>query len=686
MEKPLGFEYLEKELSYKFGRALENMLREMSLIEGFRKSMRDCIAESNGNKDKCIEKSIDMIVNRFKETTLYNIDLVREGLKEALYIISLLKESYIEKELLQKENDLIKDIIFSKDNIDNWEKFSEKMLKQLKQIFDFHFFFGIFKPAEDMVCIHFMYFVGLEDSQKENIKEEISRIAKTLLNLKNVNIKWEEKQIGDEEVKDYEDVYIRYREFLPEFPNVGGILGIGKLLKGSLLPSEVEAVNFILSIMSLIIGSSKALQTAISELEFLAERDALTELFNRRVFDNFLNYEISRAKRKGYKFSLIIIDLDNFKYVNDAYGHHIGDLFLKEVANVLKQVLREGDIVARIGGDEFGIILSDTPIEKAKQVAERILKAFNEKKISAPDGNLLSIRASIGLVEFPTHGNNAKELVTSADSAMYRAKDMGKNMIFIPEMEELTETIEKQSEKYRILIRSIDENRITPYFQPIFDIRNNSIIGYEVLSRLIDSKGYIISANRFIDMAERMGTIRDIDRIIIDKALKEKVETNYRKLLFINISGREMKDTSFINFIMEKIDHYSINPEEIVFEITEKTAVDVLLVLQDIRTYLINKGFKLAIDDFGSGYSSFYYLKYIPASFVKIDGEFIRELYMGNDKDIAFVESIQFLCKKLNIKTIAECVENKQTLEKVKEIGINYAQGFYLGMPSEKLI
>jgi len=467
---------------------------------------------------------------------------------------------------------------------------------------------------------------------------------------------------------------------------VGGILGIGKFIEKPLLSKEEEAVNFIISLMSLIIGSSKALSTAISELEFLAERDALTELFNRRVFDSFLNYEVSRAKRKGYKFSVMMIDLDNFKYVNDTYGHHIGDLFLKEVANVLKQVLREGDIVARIGGDEFGVILSETPIDKAKQVAHRILKAFNEKKVAVPDGNLISIRASIGLVEFPTHGTNSKELVRAADSAMYKAKDMGKNMIVTPDPDTLKFSLENQSEKYRLLLRSIDEDKLMPFFQPIFNIEDHSVIGYEVLSRLIDNEGYVASASRFIDMAERLGTIRDIDRIIIRKALEQKVESGFDKLLFINLSGREIKDKDFIDYIAEVIEEYNVKPEEIVFEITEKTAVDVLLVLQDIKINFINKGFKLAIDDFGSGYSSFYYLKYIPASFVKIDGEFIRELYMGGEKDIAFVESIQFLCSKLNIKTIAECVENRETLEILKKIGINYAQGFYLGMPVEKLI
>ncbi len=658
-----GFDDLEKEISYKFGRALENMLREMSIIEGFKKSLKDCISSSkNGNIESCIEKSIDMVVNRFKETTLYNIDLVKEGLKESLYIIGLLKDSYVEKELLQKENDLIKDIIFSKDNIDNWEKFSEKILQDLKNIFDFHFFFGIFNPSEDVICINLMNFINIDKEKEANIKSEIERIARRFIKNKNMKIRWEHKQVGNDNVSDFKKIYIKYREFLPEFPNVGGILGIGKFITSEPTPKEKEAINFILSIMSLIIGSSKALHTAISELEFLAERDALTELFNRRVFDSFLNYEISRAKRKGYKFSIMMIDLDNFKYINDAYGHHIGDIFLKEVAKVLKQVLREGDIIARIGGDEFGIILSDTPLEKAKQVAERVLRAFNEKKIVAPDGNLISIRASIGLAEFPTHGTTAKELTTAADSAMYKAKDLGKNMIVVPDVESLSESIEIQSEKYRMLMRSIDEDRLKPYYQPIFDIRTREIIGYEVLSRLVDPQGYVISASRFIDLAERIGTIRDIDRVIIEKALREKRETGFEKLMFINISGRELKDDSFLRFISEIVQRYNVNPEEIVFEITEKTAIDVLLVLQDINMHMIKKGFKLAIDDFGSGYSSFYYLKYIPASYVKIDGEFIKELYMGNDKDLAFVESIQFLCSRLNIKTIAECVENEKTL------------------------
>ncbi len=680
----LGFEQLEEEISYKFGRALENMLRDISVVEGFKMSLKECLESGNGNIEICLEKGMEAIVDHVKETTLSNIDLVRDGLKKSLFILKLLKDSYIEKELLQKENDLIKNIIFSKDNIDNWEKFSEKILRDLRSIFDFHFFFGIFKPSEDMVKVHLMCFADIKDINV--IKKEVLKIIRMFTDTKNTKVKWINRHVGGEEVPKSGEIYIKFREFLPEFPNVGGVLGIGKFIEKPLLPKEKEAVNFIISLMSLIIGSSKALSTAISELEFLAERDALTELFNRRVFDRFLNYEITRAKRKGYRFSLMMIDLDNFKYVNDAYGHHIGDLFLKEVASVLKQVLREGDVVARIGGDEFGVILSETPIDKAKQVAQRILKAFNEKKVAVPDGNLISIRASIGVVEFPTHGTTSKELTRAADLAMYKAKDMGKNMVVILDPQNIKYSLENQSEKYRLILRSIDEDRLMPFFQPIFNIEDHSVIGYEVLSRLIDHEGYVTSASRFIDMAERLGTIRDIDRIIIRKALEQKVEANFDKLLFINLSGREIKDKNFMEYIANIVEEYKVKPEEIVFEITEKTAVDVLLVLQDIRTNLTNKGFKLAIDDFGSGYSSFYYLKYIPASFVKIDGEFIKELYLGGEKDIAFVESIQFLCSKLNIKTIAECVENKETLEILKKIGINYAQGFYLGMPVEKLI
>lgn len=213
---------------------------------------------------------------------------------------------------------------------------------------------------------------------------------------------------------------------MPDSPGIGGTLGLIVLPEERLSRKDINILNSILSIMTLVTGSSRALSKAITELEYFAGHDPLTDLYNRRIFEDLLKYEVSRAKRKNYKFSLILIDLDNFKYINDTYGHHIGDIVLKSVADILEASIRDGDLVARIGGDEFVILLSETELEKALIVAERIRKNLENNKLCIFEGAVISVSASLGVVEFPTHGTTKEELMMVVDNALYRAKDLGK--------------------------------------------------------------------------------------------------------------------------------------------------------------------------------------------------------------------------------------------------------------------
>nr|WP_242462922.1 bifunctional diguanylate cyclase/phosphodiesterase [Persephonella atlantica] len=433
--------------------------------------------------------------------------------------------------------------------------------------------------------------------------------------------------------------------------------------------------------MTLIVGSSKALSKAISELEYYAGHDPLTDLYNRRTFEDFLRYEVSRAKRKNHRFSLIMIDLDNFKYINDTYGHQIGDTVLKSVADILEKSVREGDLVARIGGDEFVVLLSETNLEFAVKVAERLRKNLESNRICTLNGDIISVHASFGVVEYPTHGRDKEELMMIVDNALYRAKDLGKNIVYVPSPEEIEKIIHKQRKDFHILQKAIEEELFFPYFQPIFELSENRITAYECLARIRDENGNTISAYRFISLAEKVGKAKDIDSIIIKKSLKMKEERGIKEKLFINLSSKVISDSSFWDYVFSLMKQHSINPAEIVFEITEREAVKGITDVQRLIIMLKEKGFGFAIDDFGSGYSSFYYLKHFPIDFVKIDGEFIKELKPEDPKSTAFVESISLLCKRLGIKTIAEFVENRETVEILKFIGIDYGQGFYLGKP-----
>ena len=216
------------------------------------------------------------------------------------------------------------------------------------------------------------------------------------------------------------------------------------------------------------VGSSKALNTTISELEFFAGHDPLTDLYNRRTFEELLSYEIAREKRREYKFSLILLDLDDFKYVNDTYGHQVGDIFLKKVADIIKQSIRQGDIAARIGGDEFAVILSEIPLEEAKVVAERLRRNLQNSYISIQNEIKISIHGSIGLVEFPTHGKSKEELLKAVDVSMYKAKKLGKNLVYIPGETEISLSLKKEKELQDFIVTALENKNIEVELQPIY--------------------------------------------------------------------------------------------------------------------------------------------------------------------------------------------------------------------------
>ncbi|NPA16805.1 MAG: EAL domain-containing protein [Aquificae bacterium] len=671
-KKDQQFENLRREIALKSGTVLENLLRYNSLIKGLQNEVKNLSEGVNPEYFRLLLKNIE-------KNIASNIELVKEGSIKAINLISTLEKEVIDKKLLQEETKILKEIVLSRENIMDWKGYAREILKKLRKIYPYDAFFFIFEEEQHLKVYLFTSYRMEKTTERTVIGALKERLGLPL----HKKIEFEEVPItGKRMQKHFRQIHIETHSFLQDSPGIGGVLGLVVLSESRLTKKEENILNSILSIMTLVTGSSRALSRAITELEYYAGHDPLTGLYNRRIFEDLLRYEVSRAQRKNYHFSLILIDLDNFKYINDTYGHHTGDMVLKSVADILESSIRDGDLVARIGGDEFVIMLSETPLEQAIQVAERIRKNLEENRICTMDGSVISVSASLGVVEFPTHGRTKEELLIVVDNALYRAKDMGKNKVYVPTVEEIENTIKEKRKEFAVLQEAIENDLFIPFFQPIYDLKNDTVHAYEVLARLKTEDGEIISAYRFISLAEKLGKIKEVDRIIIKKALGMKKRHNIKEKLFINLSAKDISDGDFWDYIFTEVQNLKISPEEIVFEITEREAVREIAEVQMLILRLKEKGFCFAIDDFGSGYSSFYYMKYFPIDYVKIDGEFIRELNPADTKSVAFVESMNFLCKKLQIKTVAESIESQEILKLLKDIGIDFGQGFYLGYPS----
>ncbi|NVJ92130.1 MAG: EAL domain-containing protein [Methylocystaceae bacterium] len=419
-----------------------------------------------------------------------------------------------------------------------------------------------------------------------------------------------------------------------------------------------------------------------NQLQEFAVKDPLSGLYNRRKFDEFLTHEINRAKRAKNSFCVIILDLDNFKHINDSYGHPVGDLVLKEVASILQQASRRTDIVARLGGDEFALLLPETNNEAGLDVAEKIRKILEETSLNLPVGRA-KVLASLGLVSYPANGDTIHDIAISMDVAMYKAKRLGKNRVSTIDDHDNKEA-RRSVKRANFLQSALDEDRVEPFFQPIINPATGDIFAYEALAR-IRTEDAVITAGEFIEYAEEFGMAHMIDERIFQKGFEALQKTgNPNARLFLNVSSKTFSDEERLRRLPETLESFGLKPDQIVLEITEREALphlnQIIRLVDDLR----ERGLKFALDDFGSGFSSFMYLKYFTIDFVKIEGSFVR--HMATDaKDRIMVEHIHSMAEKFGLRTIAEFVEDEATVQLLCDIGINFAQGFHYGMPQDLL-
>ncbi len=415
------------------------------------------------------------------------------------------------------------------------------------------------------------------------------------------------------------------------------------------------------------------------DLEYLAMHDDLTQLFNRHYFEIELkNYAASAARGNG-PHAILYVNLDHFKIINDTLGHHHGDQVIKDTAAILQSRMRDSDILARVGGDEFGLILPNTNQHIAQILADDLCRLVDEYPCCI-DGKSFKTNCSIGISEIKDGQHSYEEYMKQADIALYAAKKQGRNRVHIYNQNDVqSNELENNFEWARRLHEAVADDKLILHFQPIIQIDTLETSYYEALVRLkIDDE--LILPGEFIPALERENAMTLLDRHVIRKAFKYLAENPKLKKISINLSAQGFGDEHLLPLLKENLETYQVSPDRIIFELTESASLNNINATKEIVTQISQLGFEFSIDDFGTGFSTFNYLKQIPVQSVKIDGSFVVDLAQ-NPIDLALVKAIYEVATALDKQTVAEFVENEASLNILKEIGVTYAQGFYFSKP-----
>ena len=424
-------------------------------------------------------------------------------------------------------------------------------------------------------------------------------------------------------------------------------------------------------------------------LGWLATHDALTGLINRKKFIEELEKILKSSVRYGHQGGLLLFDLDQFKDVNDSSGHHVGDDLLKKVSRVLRKHSRESDVVARLGGDEFAMILMEADDVEAAETAEEMCRALNRIQISG-DNTSHTVSTSIGVVIFPRHGRTVEDLQANANLAMCQAKEAGRNgWKLFEDGDQMWNLVHERVYWNEMVKQVLEENKFPIYYQPILDLRHNKISHYEALMRIFNHKGEALSPQKLFLSAEQSGTIQELDLRIMRKVFEQKrlLElSGIQTKLSVNLSGLSFKNPHLLSYVTELFEETQIHPDEIIFEITETAAVSDAKGTRIVMDAIKKLGCKFALDDFGVGFSSLYYLKNFPFDYVKIDGSFIKNITEDMD-DQVMVKALVEVAQSFGQYTVAEYVENSDSVDLLQYLNVDYAQGYHVGQPSapEKL-
>ncbi len=422
-------------------------------------------------------------------------------------------------------------------------------------------------------------------------------------------------------------------------------------------------------------------QTA-EQLVYLAERDALTGLYNRHRFQQELARTMLDSDRHQVQCAVMFFDLDEFKTINDSYGHRAGDALLIRVASEISTLVRRNEVLARLGGDEFAILLPSIQGNEAEVLADRVVRAIAQIPFRF-EGQNLRLTTSLGIAYYPGHAAEADDLVSRADIAMYQAKDAGKNTwrVFRADVEADTEMRSRLSWGERIS-NALDKNLFQLHFQGVYRAEDGSLSHLETLIRMIDERnpGQLIMPGHFIPLAEKSGRILDIDRWVIHETLRRLAGNPAIPSIALNLSGRSLSEPGLPQYIGDELRQSGVNPSRLIVEITETAAVSDLHDAQRMIEALRQLGCGVCLDDFGVGFASFAYLKHLHVDTIKIDGIFIRDLTNDPDNQV-FVQAMVSVALGLGKAVVAEYVEDGPTLALLRRFGVDLVQGYFLDRP-----
>ena len=417
------------------------------------------------------------------------------------------------------------------------------------------------------------------------------------------------------------------------------------------------------------------------QLSWQASHDPLTGLANRREFEVLLERLLASAREQSKHHALLYLDLDQFKVINDTCGHVAGDELLRQIAGLMRPLIRDSDTLTRLGGDEFGILLEGCYIPQAEQIAHKLLEALEDFRFVWQDKSF-RVGVSIGLVGIHAGSGSSSSVLSHADGACYMAKDKGRNRVWVHQDDD-RETRDRQGEMEWVsrIMRAFDENRFVLYFQRVVPLSvTDDYSCREVLVRMREENGELVPPMAFIPAAERYGVMSTVDRWVVRTAFAWLAGHPAGERLAINLSSQSLGDDDFLNFVMEQFRTTRLSPRRICFEITETAAIANWNRVTHFIAALRALGCRFALDDFGSGMSSFGYLKGLAVDFIKIDGAFVRDM-IDDEVDFAMVEAVNRIGHVMGIRTTAEYVENDEILAKLREMGVDYAQGYGLHMP-----
>ncbi len=435
--------------------------------------------------------------------------------------------------------------------------------------------------------------------------------------------------------------------------------------------SPISAVDGLVTGASVIARDVTEQRRLERQLRHLADHDALTGLSNGRHFAERLQERLAEARRHGFTGAVIVVDLDSFKEINDGHGHGAGDAVLRSVALRLRECVRATDVVARLGGDEFAMLLPHTTPDEARAIAGDILEAIRRHAVVL-DGRIARITATIGVALYGRDWSG--DLLAAADRAMYAGKEAGRNCVSTAAPAGAGSPRDFRARELR---DALEQKRLCLHLQPILDLQRNEITRYEALVRINGPSGLILPG-AFIAVAERLGLIHAIDSWVLEESIA-LLAAHPRLVLEVNVSGRSMGDRSLPGLIARALKYHAVDPARLVLEITETAAIANMDEALRFAADLSALGCSFALDDFGAGFGSFYYLKHLPVDLVKIDGDFVSGPRSAADDLV--VQAIVQVAQGLGKRTVAEHVGDAATLDALRTWGVDFAQGYDIGRP-----